>query len=325
MLSIVPGGGGGSNVANENFSMFASVTQPKNNGKSGKFNKSGRRLVQSAPSGQYADASKKEDEKNRIKYNNNASLDELDKMLEDDALALLNIKKDINQAQHDELEKIQTSVLSTKKEYDSYYVTNNSKEKQFQALVDQINSLVGVDKSTTITQKSAKSVMDELTEQTTTVLEELGAEQRTIKMQTVMIKRLDEEIGKCRIDIAKATVNLEHAKHDLSLAENNLQLNRQYLLEQESQFEKLQNTLKTRKDQRENKINMLQSISIEGEHSVTKLQQSLVDNTKVSLNICIIKSFHHLTIIPFCVVEVFCDWKSQKICSRCEGRYNERT
>jgi chromosome segregation ATPase len=216
-------------------------------------------------------------------------------MLEDDALALLNIKKDINQAQHDELEKIQTSVLSTKKEYDSYYVTNNSKEKQLQALVDQVNSLVGVDKSTTITQKSAKSVMDELTEQTTTVLEELGAEQRTIKMQTVMIKRLDEEIGKCRIDIAKATVNLEHAKHDLSLAENNLQLNRQYLLEQETQFEKLQDTLKTRKDQRENKISMLQSISIEGEHSVTKLQQSLVDNTKVSMNICAMTN--HLTTI----------------------------
>lgn len=287
MLSIVPT----NNTGNEGFATFASATQPKSTGKTGKFQKSGRRLVNSAPSGQYANGDKsggkeKDDDNRRLRYNNNASINELDKMLEDDALALLNIRKEITSVQEEELEKIRTNVLIIKKEHDNYYVQNNLKEKQLHSLIDQYNSLVGVDKSTTMTQTQAKSVMDELTEQTSVVLDDLAAEQRTIKMQTLMIKRLEEEIGKCRIDIAKANVTLEHAKHDLSLAESNLQVNRQSLLEQENQFEKLTNTLKSRKDQRDNKINMLHSISIEGENSVAKLQQSLNENSKVSERKC---------------------------------------
>jgi chromosome segregation ATPase len=291
MLSLVPT----SNNAGENFSMFGSATQPKNSGKSQKFQKSGRRLVNSAPSGQY---DKKEEER-KVKISNNASLDEIDKILEDDALALLNIRKEISGAQFEELEKIRLTVLSIKKEFDQYHVGNNMKEKQVQDLCDQYTALVGVDKSTNQTQTSAKSQMDDLTEQTTIVLEDLAAEQRTIKMQNLMIKRLDDEIGKCRIEIAKANVTLDHAKHDLSLAENNLQVNRQSLLEQESQLEKLQNTLRQRKDQRESKIQMLHHLSVEGEQSVAKLQMSLNENSKVLLsNIFIISLFKK---IIFCV------------------------
>jgi chromosome segregation ATPase len=274
MLSVIPG----SNNTGENFATFASATQPKNSGKSGKFQKSGRRLVNSAPSGQYAE--KKEDSK--VKVNNNASLDELDKMLEDDALALLNIKKELTTAQKEELEKIWESLVKLKKEHDNYFDINNSKEKQIQNLLDQYNALVGVDKSTSITQTSSKTQMNDLTEQTSVVLEDLACEQRTIKMQNLMIKRLEEEIGKCRIDIAKSTSTLDHAKHDLSLAENNLQVNRQALLEQEQALEKITNTLKSRKDQRDNKIHMLHALSVEGEQSVVKLQQSLNENSKVS-------------------------------------------
>jgi chromosome segregation ATPase len=277
MLSLVPT----SNNAGENFSMFGSATQPKNSGKSQKFQKSGRRLVSSAPSGQF---DKKEEER-KVKISNNASLDEIDKILEDDALALLNIRKEISSAQIEELEKIRLTVLSIKKEYDQYHVGNNMKEKQVQDLCDQYTALVGVDKSTNQTQTSAKSQMGDLTEQTTIVLEDLAAEQRTIKMQNLMIKRLDDEISKCRIEIAKANVTLDHAKHDLSLAENNLQVNRQSLLEQESQLEKLQNTLRQRKDQRESKIQMLHHLSVEGEQSVAKLQMSLNENSKVLISL----------------------------------------
>jgi chromosome segregation ATPase len=274
MLSVIPG----NNITGENLATFASATQPKSSGKSGKFQKSGRRLVNSAPSGQYG---QKKDADAKVKVNTNASVDELDKMLEDDALALLNIKKEISAAQEEELEKIRMSVLMIKKEHDSHYVSNNSKEKQLQDLLDKYNALVGIDKSTSITQTGAKTQMNDLTEQTSVVLEDLAAEQRTIKMQNLMIKRLEEEIGKCRIDIAKSTSTLDHAKHDLSLAENNLQVNRQSLLEQEQALEKITNTLKTRKDQRENKIHMLHALSVEGEQSVAKLQQSLHENSKV--------------------------------------------
>lgn len=269
-----------SNNNNESFAVVASSTEPKIAARIGTFDKHpGRRVVTSAPSGQYS--KNQEEDKNKTKFTVNASLEELDKLLEDDALALLNIKKDINDAQVQELAKLRLSLISSKKEYDSLLISNNIKEKEFNSFAVRYNSLVGVDKAINITQGEAKGNMQYLQEQTSEVLEELAAEQRTLKMQNLMIKRLDEEIGKCRIDTSKAVVNVEHLKHDLTLAENNLQVNRQYLIEQEGQLEKLNNTFNTRKDQRNNKINMLHSISVEGENSVTKLQHSLMETSQV--------------------------------------------
>ena len=278
MFSIVPGGSTSSSTGGGLFSS----TEPKAPPRTGKFQKhTGRRVVTSAPSSQVQEP-KKESVRDRPKFNGDTSIEELDRMLEDDALALLNIKKEINNSQTEELEKLRGSLLAIRKEYDNYFVANNAKEKELQALLDKYNSLVGVDRATSSTQQFAKGAMNDLTEQTAQVLDDLAAEQRTIKMQTLMIKRLDEEIGKCRIDIAKANVGVEHAKHDMQLAENNLQINRQYLLEQENQLEKLNQTLKSRKDQRENKISMLHSLSVEGEQSVAKLQHSLMESTRVS-------------------------------------------
>lgn len=281
MYSIVPGGGGGSMSSSTGGGLFSS-TEPKAPPRTGKFQKhAGRRVVTSAPSSQVQEP-KKESVRDRPKFNGDTSIEELDKMLEDDALALLNIKKEINNSQTEELDKLRFSLLAIKKEYDNYFVANNAKEKELQTLLDKYNSLAGVDRATNSTQQFAKGAMNDLTEQTAQVLDDLAAEQRTIKMQTLMIKRLDEEIGKCRIDISKANIGVEHAKHDMQLAENNLQINRQYLVEQENQLEKLNQTLKSRKDQRENKIHMLHSLSVEGEQSVAKLQHSLMETTRVS-------------------------------------------
>lgn len=283
MLSIVPGSSSGSNKASSKglFGMIASSTEPKAPPRSAKFQKGGRRVVTSAPSSQVPEK-KAESARDRPKFTGDASIEELDRMLEDDALALLNIKKEITNAQKDELEKARMSSLAIRKEYDNLFVANNAKEKELHAFIDRYNSLVGVDVATESTQYSAKGVMTDLQDQTAQVLDDLAAEQRTIKMQTLMIKRLDDEIGKCRLDIAKANIAVEHAKHDMGLAENNMQINRQYLLEQESQLEKLNAALKQRKDQRDNKMHMLHSLSVEGEASVAKLQSSLLDTTRVS-------------------------------------------
>lgn len=285
MLAIVTGG----EPAQSTFQ-----SQPKTAGKpsrSGKqFQNPGRRLVSSAPAGLVD----KKDEPPKIKFTANSSIEDIDKILEDDALALLNIKKEINHVQEEELDKLYVSVQHTKKEYDNLFVTNNFKEQELKSYVDQYNALAGVEKATVNTQEVTKSVMDDLTDQTAQVLDDLAAEQRTIKMITLMIKRLDEEIGACRLDISKASINVEHAQHDLGISEHNLMLARQALLEQENQLEKLQSSLKSRKDQRDKKINMLQSMSIEGEQSVMRLQQSLFEGTKVS--IC---SISISTVLPF--------------------------
>lgn len=283
MLSIVPGvSSSSSNKSSVKglFGMIASSTEPKAPPRSAKFQKGGRRVVTSAPSGQPPEK-KTESVRDRPKFTGDASIEELDRMLEDDALALLNIRKEITNAQKDELEKARMSLLSIRKEYDTLYVANNSREKELNSCVDRFNSLMGVDVATESTQSTAKGVMTELQEQTAQVLDDLAAEQRTIKMQALMIKRLDDEIGRCRLDIAKANIAVEHAKHDMGLAENNMQINRQYLLEQESQLEKLNGALKQRKDQRDNKMHMLHSLSVEGEASVAKLQSSLMETARV--------------------------------------------
>ncbi len=283
MLSIVPGvSSSSSNKSSVKglFGMIASSTEPKAPPRSAKFQKGGRRVVTSAPSGQPPEK-KTESVRDRPKFTGDASIEELDRMLEDDALALLNIRKEITNAQKDELEKARMSLLSIRKEYDTLYVANNSREKELNSCVDRFNSLMGVDVATESTQSTAKCVMTELQEQTAQVLDDLAAEQRTIKMQALMIKRLDDEIGRCRLDIAKANIAVEHAKHDMGLAENNMQINRQYLLEQESQLEKLNGALKQRKDQRDSKMHMLHSLSVEGEASVAKLQSSLMETARV--------------------------------------------
>lgn len=274
MYSVVPGGN----------AFSATTAEPTSTAKFGKFGKhSGRRLVASAPSGQQQQQQQSERAQAKSKVAlGNASIEEIDKILEDDALALLNIKKEIATAQNDELTKIQDALLTTKREYDSIVVQNATKERELDALRIQLQSLAGVDKATNVTQKEVKSAMRELTDQTAQVLDDLAAEQRTIKMQSLMIKRLDEEIGKCRVDTSKAMINVENAKHDLQLAENSMQVNRQYLLEQEAQLEKLQQTLKQRKDQRDSKINMLHNLSVEGEMSIAKLQTSLMESSRRS-------------------------------------------
>lgn len=275
MYSVVPGGN----------AFSATTAEPTSTAKFGKFGKhSGRRLVASAPSGQQQQQqqqSERAQAKSKVALGN-ASIEEIDKILEDDALALLNIKKEIATAQSDELTKIQDALLTTKREYDSIVVKNATKERELDALRIQLQSLAGVDKATNVTQKEVKSDMRELTDQTSQVLDDLAAEQRTIKMQSLMIKRLDEEIGKCRVDTSKAMINVENSKHDLQLAENSMQVNRQYLLEQEVQLEKLQQTLKQRKDQRDSKIHMLHNLSVEGEMSIAKLQTSLMESSRRS-------------------------------------------
>lgn len=261
-----------------------STTEPRGRRRSSatSVSRPGRRLVVSAPSSQQQSIDKEKAKTRARLAAGNATLEELDKILEEDALALLNIKKDITSQQNEELEKIRVDLLAAKREYDNLVVQNNRKESELRKLEDKLVNMINVEKVTESTQISAKNSISELQEQIAQVLEDLAAEQRTIKMQTLMMKRLDEEIDKCRLDTSKALVNVEQVKHEVAIVESNLHLNRQYLLEEEMQLDKLQNTLKSRKDQREGKINMLHFLSMEGENSVAKLQQSLVESSRVS-------------------------------------------
>jgi hypothetical protein len=113
-----------------------SATEPKKSAKLTKFGKhSGRKLINTLPT----QPTSNHQEKNQSKAIaiGNATVEELDKILEEDALALLNIKKEINATQQEELEKLRSTLLITKKQYDTVYVENSWKEKELFALRDQ--------------------------------------------------------------------------------------------------------------------------------------------------------------------------------------------
>jgi chromosome segregation ATPase len=264
----------------DSFGGHSNASEPKLLPRSARSaNRPGRKIVMNAPSAHLLE--KKESARAKAKNTENASIEELDQMLEDDALVLLNMKKDITQSQKEELLRLKNSALSVKKEYDALFVFNNLKETQLKALEDKRIVLQRVENATHMTSSGVDELKKELEEQALAVIEEYDAEQRTIKMQNLMIKRLEREITECRIDTAKATVLVDHAKHDVGVTENTLQAARQEVIELEMQLEKLQATLKTRKDQREQKLGVLVALSQEGENSVARLQTSMSENSRV--------------------------------------------
>lgn len=269
----------------DSANMYSSAREPKASPRAKKFDKhAGRKLVNTIPNSQLV--TKKEGSKMKPKSTDNASIEELDQMLEDDALVLLNMKKDITNAQKEELQKLKDTVLSLKKEYDTIYVSNNLKERTLKSIKDKEITLQKVEEASYSNSALVQNETHDLTEQAEFVLDEFAAEERTIKMQNLMIKRLESEISQCRVDTARAMISVEHAKHDVCITENNLQNNRQELSDQEVQLEKLSTTLKARKDQRDKKLGVLHNLSLDGENSVARLQQSLAESSRV----CKVKS-----------------------------------
>lgn len=122
-------------------------------------------------------------------------------------------------------------------------------------------------------------------EQISEVIEELQCEQRTSKMLNLIATRLKEEISDCRVETAKANIVGDQTKHDLVVALNSLNINKQDLLEDETALEKIVSSMKTRKSKQAIKLSLLNSITVEGEQSVMKIQQSLLASSPVAANV----------------------------------------
>lgn len=221
------------------------------------------------------------DEKNQLKINENTTIEELDQMLEDDALILINMKKDINKAQKEELMKLQQVVLNVKKEYDLLHAQNSSKQKYIQSVHDKKITLNVIEKSDQESNANVSQQAQLLNEQIKLTILELNEEQKTTKMLNLMIKRLDSEIGQCRIETGQLVIQADQAKHDANISHTSLVTLRQELLEEESKLIKINTTLKTRKEERVAKIQVLNQMSVDGENSVVRMQQSLYENSKV--------------------------------------------
>ena len=231
----------------------------------------GRKITNSLPNGE------PEKDKTLQKRKKGATtMDELDRMLDKDHIALLSMKKDIGEAQKQEITKSGRELLNLQKEYDALRIANGLKEKELAKITDDIVQLRGLESvacsTTTIVQDEVSGIKSELKR----VNDDLDAEQRTLKMLTLISKRLTDEIAECRVQTTKVQFDLDIVKHEVVASESTLTLSRQELAVQEKQVDSLLKIVKARREERSAKLKQLKTIVADGEASVNfvRLQTS---------------------------------------------------
>ena len=212
----------------------------------------------------------------------NTNMDDLDRLLEKDAIELLNMKKDISAAQKAEIDRALKSLNDKKKEYDVIINYNELKEKEIKGYNDKLISLNNVSQAVSETGNEVKGIVQQLNEQIEEVNEEIAAESRTHKMITYIMNRLNEEINSCRVEAGKLTFTIEHVNHELNGVESTLRLSKHELSEQERTLNQLQSTLKSRKAHRQEKMVVLHNIVTSGEQSIAKIQYSMNESMMAS-------------------------------------------
>mmetsp|Transcript_14776 Transcript_14776/g.21941 ORF Transcript_14776/g.21941 Transcript_14776/m.21941 type:complete len:133 (+) Transcript_14776:25-423(+) len=110
-----------------NLALKQSVTMPlksKNNSNKSFQKHTGRKL--------FTKSVEKNDKKTiGVEASTAHSNEDMDRILEEDSLALLSIKKEISNIQELELKKLQNALLNMQKEYDVLLTANNLAEKKF--------------------------------------------------------------------------------------------------------------------------------------------------------------------------------------------------
>lgn len=257
----------------KSITMFTSVVpgQPSKPAGSqssrGKSNVSGGRKITAAKS---KEAAPVPEAKKRKK--GPTTMDDLDRILQNDHVALLSMKKDIGDAQKQEITKSIKELLRLQQEYDTLLLSNNKKDKELADVKDSITQLgqiatVAVN-STTCVEEEGASIKAELKK----VNGALEAEQRTHKMLTLIAKRLTEEITACRVATTQIEFDLDLKKHENVACNSTLLISRQELGAQEKQAADLAATVKARREERVTKMKQLRRVVNEGESSVKLVQ-----------------------------------------------------
>ena len=211
-----------------------------------------------------------------------ASMDDLERMLQNDHVALLCMKKDIGDAQQEEIKKAKKELLKLQNEYDELSLNNNNKEKQLKNTKDSIAQLaelanVALD-STVAVQGESNNIQSQLNKVNTN----LEAEQRTLKMLTLISKRLQNEITECRVGTTAVEFDLDLKKHENVATNSTLLLSRQELAVQEKQAADLAATVKARRDERMAKMKQLKGIVNDGQSSVEFVKNKSVADAERS-------------------------------------------
>jgi len=275
MTSIVPGGGSTRQQPSSKFQLSKSsiskskftlgIRNPAT--KPGTFK--GRKFVESEGS-----QSAELDSRARGKKMN-SNIDDLDKLLENDAAALLNMKKEINQAQSAEMEKARTALAALQKEYDGIRTANVVKERELADVLDSKKVLEGFMVTQEENMSSHNRAIAGIESDLDAVEDSIQAEARTRSMLTYLSNRLEQDIMDCKAQSHVLTQQLNQAKAEYTGLESTLRLSKHELAAEERHVEVLTKTVKSRTDQRQQKMQELQSMVMEGKQSVERVRQSL--------------------------------------------------
>lgn len=214
-----------------------------------------------------------------------ASMEEIDRALIEDELALKNVKRDIVVTQREELGKMKKALLSTKKDYDTEVIDNKRLVKQAETLKIKLKTLQEIDQSVQSDTSSLDKSLQKQDDHAAQVKDDLAAEQRTVKMLQLIVSRLNEELEENKRDLGKASETIEQARNEQNSVANTLLLNKADLSVQEVLLDKLKVSKRNKQHERLSKAAMLDNMERDGEKAVRKVQAALEKNTKKALQL----------------------------------------
>jgi len=158
-------------------------------GRSGTFTGgNGRRLV----STQEPEANDAADEAQEapVKRSKPKTMEDLDRIVEEDELDLINVKRDIKANQKHEISNQQRRLMVLKKQHDNLHSDNNAREKTCKNLLDKVLMFKNIDTAVNEAKLQTDQMCKDLNMKKASVEESGNAEQRTLNMQLLMKKRL---------------------------------------------------------------------------------------------------------------------------------------
>ena len=209
------------------------------------------------------------------------TMEELDKRIEEDELALVNMKREIREQQKSEVAKAQKSLIKVKRDYDVIHSSNRALQKKLADLMDRLKTLKGVDDAMHVSSQDTQTQCRELTRQLASIEELVAAEQRTIDMQTMMRKRLEGDTNTVKIGNQSITFALDKVKVELNAAMATVQISKVELADRDKKLEDMIQQAKNRRKERSRRMEMLHNIINEGEHNLEMVNDAVDEEAKL--------------------------------------------
>ena len=240
----------------------------------------GRNLKSGTGQGSLADQPSTTSGKDEAKKRTRArTMEELDRCVENDALELRNMKKEIAAKQKLEVLNAMKALMAVKKEYDMSKAENNNKLAQVNKIKDMVISLKGVDAAVHQSSEKTANLCRDLTQQLADVEECASAESRTLAMQKLMMDRLVAETYQFKIESVELDFKAEKIRHDLVGVNNTLLISKTELGDREFKLDGMRAMSKARKKERGSRMQMLNSIVEDGQHSASLVRSSFFDKS----------------------------------------------